>query len=512
VDTDRLKVIQMISTNYGISTLLWDESNLWAGSQFSTSVQKVDPVQGIVTQNITLQYGLVGIASGSGSLWAAETDDNQAEGPGTGLLEQIDPQTGKVARQVPLDFAPRSIAATQAGVWVTGPGLVYQYEASSGNLLAEVEVEGSPNLLFSDGDSLWATYRFRRGLVQIDPQRAQFISRRVDQSAQDMAFDGLNLWVVACPYEGTCWVQKLTPSAETINDVPVSLTWDGSQLWITEGRYSGYGGVQRFDPETGQFSPVIPLRGTPSAAAWDGRSLWVADFEGGVVQHIDPTQMAVAGEVRVGDHPVDLAWNGTSLWVCSMGGSVSEIDPQTEQVLAQIPVGVSPTDILWLGGSIWVASEAGVHKIDPQSQVVETFPLGGDTNSISWSGEALWVQLASGNLLELDPSSGAILSSQPACEWKFDWPVEKCTALPEEALTSGASCYLKNAAWDGDTFWAFCAWAAVGQIDPHTHQITSVIAIEDPQALAWDGAHLWVANRTTLQRIDVHVFAQLALK
>lgn len=115
--------------------------------------------------------------------------------------------------------------------------------------------------------------------------------------------------------------------------------------------------------------------------------------------------------------------------------------------------------------------------------VIRSFASPVGTRGIDWDGRSLWIGNDGANLLQqIDPISGTLIRS-----------------LPTPATNIGPVCFDGRTLWHGD--WATILIYQLG-IDSGVI-IRSFAAIGEPQDLAWDGKHLWLAAaQFSLRKFD----------
>ena len=126
------------------------------------SVAAIDPHSNRVVEQVPVGARPAGIASGSGSLWVANLDDQ--------TVSRVDPRTLQTLRTIAVRGPPTGIATTAAGVWVvesdTSPtaslrSSVFvdridpQFDTRSGRVRIGNVIPSGPGVVAAHGNSVW---------------------------------------------------------------------------------------------------------------------------------------------------------------------------------------------------------------------------------------------------------------------------------------------------------------------------------------------------------------------
>jgi streptogramin lyase/tRNA A-37 threonylcarbamoyl transferase component Bud32 len=128
------------------------------------------------------------------------------------------------------------------------------------------------------------------------------------------------------------------------------------------------------------------------------------------VARLDPNTREVAAKIPVGEHPVDVAVGEGSVWVLDKDGSVRRLDPVTNKATVIEGIAEDPRAIAAGEGAVWVADGAArvIRKVDPATnRVVGSIPMEGLVRDVATGGGAVWAVRADGQILRVDPVSGA---------------------------------------------------------------------------------------------------------
>jgi YVTN family beta-propeller protein len=282
------------------------------------------------------------IASGSGSLWVANLDDQ--------TVARIDPSTRSVERTIPVQDPPTGLAASPGAVWVVGSNV------------------GSSSVAVRRIDPQFATVSNRTSVGNVVPGGPGFVAAR-----------GGTVWVA--PSSGL--LSRLDATDARVvgridpNSGPAAVALGAEAVWVTDSEANT---VTRIDP-TGLLTPIPVGRG-PGGIAVGAGGVWVTDALDDAVVRIDPVTRAVTTTIPVGRAPAGIAVGDGSVWVANSGdGTVTRIDPSNPGATTTIPVGGSPQGVAVEGGRVWVTvamqtiaarpgrSSGGVARVNAQFDV-----------------------------------------------------------------------------------------------------------------------------------------------
>jgi len=122
-------------------------------NQFAGTVSKIDPDTNSVTDSVNVGNGPLGITSGSGAVWVANSLDD--------TVSQIDPQTQSEADKVPVGSGPSDVTAGEGSLWVTNEteGTLSRIDANSSEVVDTIDVGASPAMTAVTREGLWVAVK-----------------------------------------------------------------------------------------------------------------------------------------------------------------------------------------------------------------------------------------------------------------------------------------------------------------------------------------------------------------
>ena len=242
------------------------------------------------------------------------------------------------------------------------------------------------------------------------------------------------------------------------------------------------------DPESGDVTATVELKGRPGAVAASADAVWVTNPDDGTVTRIDPNAQEIRDTIQVGENPTGIAVGADAVWVVESGGpSVSRISPDTNEIVATIGVGNGPAGIAVGEGSVWVTNRFDwtISRIDPdRGDVVETIPVGLDPRGVAVGFGDVWVGLAGSNtVVRIDPQSN------------------ERTGVVGVGNAPGSLAVSADAVWVVNTL-----DDTVMRISPDTNSVVGTVQVGDgPSGIAVVDGIVWVANEAdaTLSRIEL---------
>lgn len=297
------------------------------------SVAIIDPGLNTVVGSVPVGIRPVGVATGEGSIWVANTDDK--------TVSRIDATTRRLMRTIAVSEYPSDIAVTRDSAWVAlGGAQQVQRIAPDHNEAGEVVEALGPQVgevqrvcgrdqawLSAGGGALWFVCTGGDDIAdasRIDPQK----TTRIDDA-----------------------LVSSSPAAVTFTDVAFGL----GSAWIAD---SGANSVRQIAALSLDNVRSVTVGRRPSAVAVGLGSVWVANRDDDSVTRLivgELTRPDTLATIPVGDGPVDVAVSDDAVWVVNDGDrTISRIDPQTNQVVATIELDNEPVRVAAGDGLVWV--------------------------------------------------------------------------------------------------------------------------------------------------------------
>ena len=280
----------------------------------ANSVVALDP-SGSIAATVSVGARPVAIASGAGSLWVGNLDDQS--------VTRVDVASRQAVRHIPIGDTPTGLAATETAVWVTdGTGDVSKIDTSYDRVTVT--------------KPLRAAVGFFGGTVR--PALAAFGSIWiVSPDGVVLRLDRTSMQVV---------------DSVAVGNVPSAIAAGAGSVWVTN---SHDGTVTRIDPET-LVPATIPVGNGPAAIAVNAAGAWIANAGDNALVRVDADTNAVVGTTAVGDGPAAVLATPAALWVAnSRDGTVMRLDPDSGKVSTTIRLGGTPNALSAAGGLVWVA-------------------------------------------------------------------------------------------------------------------------------------------------------------
>ena len=242
------------------------------------------PIPGIVGP-----FANAGLVVGEGALWLPEH--------GRSIIYKIDPQSGRVAKEIPADLLGSTGIAARAwdelavgggAVWaIAGNNELRRYSAESGTQEAVVSLPSHSSGVIAAFGSVWITGTGNDELYRVDPTTNQ-IAATID-----------------------------------LRSDPRSLAAGEGSVWVCN---EGDGTVQRVDGKSGELVATIEAEAVGHCAITVGGGfVWVSTNREPIVQ-IDPRTNSVRGKFKLQMSEYStIRFGSGSLWVS--GESVRRIKP-----------------------------------------------------------------------------------------------------------------------------------------------------------------------------------------
>jgi YVTN family beta-propeller protein len=141
----------------------------------------------------THRFSIRDMAVGEGALWVLGD-------PVDRRVFRVDLRTGRITRITDLPFAPRSIAAGEGGVWVTGPidDVVGRLDPRSGKLTATIPVPSGASGVAAGLGAVWVASALDGSVSRIDPASGHVVTTiPVRGAPREIAVGAGSVWVTA---------------------------------------------------------------------------------------------------------------------------------------------------------------------------------------------------------------------------------------------------------------------------------------------------------------------------
>jgi YVTN family beta-propeller protein len=251
---------------------------VWVANRRDGTVTVIDPSANRVQQTMPASGsgpvgpGGPGLAFVSGSLWVANTDQQQ--------VARVEP--GADPTVIPLDASPSAIAAEPDAdaVWVAAQtqgadGLLARIDTSTNQVVRKIRLQRAPTglAITPDGRTVWAAITKDRTLRSFDTRTGD---------------------------PGKPVKLRLAPNQVALGD---------DAVWVTSSSDT----VLRIDPATPK-AKEIRVGNDPSGIAFGADRVWVANSQDGTVSAIDP-QTNQVGTWHLGFRPTAVAVEQRAVWV-----------------------------------------------------------------------------------------------------------------------------------------------------------------------------------------------------
>ena len=194
-------------------------------------VARIDPATGTVTQTISLDLARAGaLGFGANRLWISDLTDD--------ALIEVEPQSGKRIRAIPLELHPTALAASGESVWAAdyAAGTIAEVDARSGQTVSMVNVGNGPVAIAVRPDAVWVVNSLDATVSRVDRQtHAVLATIPVGSGPSAVAATAGSIWV-ANEYSGS--VSRIDPATNAVVDTnvvggaPTSLTMLDGEVWV----------------------------------------------------------------------------------------------------------------------------------------------------------------------------------------------------------------------------------------------------------------------------------------
>jgi YVTN family beta-propeller protein len=250
------------------------------------------------------------IATGSGGVWVANTDDNS--------VSRVDPDTNAVVQTISVGNQPSAVAVGDGFVWVanTGDGTVSQIDPGTNKVVRTIRQVGNQPVGVAYGEGgVWVSNASDKTVVRIDPISAKVAAPiPVASGADAVAVGEGSVWVASRSAGSIVRIDPHSGSEQVINvgNGPTAIAISADSVWVANSLDNT---VSQIDPTTNRQQAVVRVGAGPSGVVAAQGLVWVSNQQGGTLSRIDPAKGNVVQTVETGNRPADLTLNGSDLYV-----------------------------------------------------------------------------------------------------------------------------------------------------------------------------------------------------
>jgi peptide/nickel transport system substrate-binding protein len=243
------------------------------------------------------------------------------------------------------------------------------------------------------------------GVIDVGSGRLLGVPVPVGQSAEAVAVDGTDVWVVNSGSDSVSRINRATQAivqTTPVGRAPLAIALTPGHAWVVDSESDE---VSDISTDTNQLLPApTPVGARPSAITADatGRYLYVTS-EGAntltrIVVAVGPDGRHATTTVDVGDAPAGVALTDDKVWVTNRADdTVSVLDHITlKPVTPPRHVGAGPRAVVSTPTGIWVANslDKTVSHIDPTTFAVTSREVGDIPTGIAGDANSTWVSNA----------------------------------------------------------------------------------------------------------------------
>jgi hypothetical protein len=315
-------------------------------------------------------------------------------------------------------------------------------------------------------------------------QMAAFITRTMDQSLKRGSRRAVakKWWT---PQEAN----SLTLT--TVGDSPLKVEFDGNDLWVAN--YDG-GSVMRIKPSDGKVLDTWTGATFPDSIVTAMGRIFITGSAGpsttGRLFMIDPTQPAgtvTTLPVSLGTSPVGIAFDGSRLWTAN-NGSVSIVSLNPTSVTTVSTGFFDLGGILYDGAHIWVTDDGAntLLRLNSDGSIAQTINVGTDPVHSVFDGANIWVPNIGANsvtVVRVKDAGGNALASA----FVLATLTGNGLNFPFAAAFDGERILVTNFSGNSVSLWKAADLTPLGSFPTGTN----------PYGACSDGLNFWITLRNT---------------
>src|SRR5215467_1373793 len=251
---------------------------------------------------IVVGFGPQGIAFTPGAAWVTYGNDNEFG------VARIDAGTNQVVARVQTGRWPVGAATGEGSVWIVNrdDNTLTRIDAESNRIIATILVGKKPIGVDVGAGSIWVTNSGGGSVSRIDPQ-TNSVTATIHVGSEPFGISVNNglVWVINAggAYSGS--LMCIDPNSNAVTK-KIKVPWSNIVLAIDNSVWVAtlQGGVIRVDAQSGSVLRRIFAGGALSGLAVSKDFLWAANNANGTLWKIDLQANNVVGTVDVGKKPI----------------------------------------------------------------------------------------------------------------------------------------------------------------------------------------------------------------
>ena len=271
---------------------------------------------------------------------------------------------------------------------------------------------------------------------------------------------------------------------------PGGLCFDGHTMWVSVPSVPAVLGLGSPSTYGSPVSLTAAGISNPGAMCFDGLHLWICNSLANTISCWSFASGTDIADVTTGALPVACCFDGANIWVCNQtDNTVTKINAATQTVVGTYGTGNLPIAVVYDGhGHIWIPNQTdqSLTVLDANSGgTVNIISLNWTPNGLVYDGLQMWVILQFSSMMNLRPVSlaGALGTALAV------------NSTPQVLGYDGTSLWATN---DENTLSVLSKGGTT--LVNQTLVGTSTPA---PNALCWDGAHMWMADPANNQVVPL---------
>jgi YVTN family beta-propeller protein len=275
IDTHTNRVVGQVAVGARPSAIAYGSGSLWVANLDDQTVSRVDPRTLRTLRTFSIGGPPTGIAAAGGSVWVV------ASGPSASYVSvrRIDPQFNAIGRTARIGTvvpgSPAAVAARGDSLWVApNSGELTRLDPQTGRVVKQLDPNAGPARIDLGAGAVWVTDSDADNVTRVDPT-GLVTSLAVGHRPSGIAVGNGAVWVADT---GDNAIVRIDPSTRAVTatipvgDAPTGVSLGAGSVWVAN---SGDGTVTRIDPQSGKVTATIAVGGSPEAISVAGGRAWV---------------------------------------------------------------------------------------------------------------------------------------------------------------------------------------------------------------------------------------------
>jgi YVTN family beta-propeller protein len=275
IDTKTNRVVGHFGVGTRPGAIAYGSGSLWIANLDDQTISRVDPRTLQTLRTLSLAASPTDITAARGRVWVVSSDPTAR----FVSVNRIDTQFDAIGRSIRIGNvvpgSPAEVEARGASLWVAPySGPLTRLEPQSGRVARELDPNAAPSGIALGDDAIWVSDSGADNVTRVDPT-GLVTSLAVGHGPSGIAVGQGGVWVAETGDDRLVRIDPETRAVRAtipVGDAPTGVSLGAGSVWVAN---SGDGSVTRIDPKTDQRLATIAVGGSPQAIEVAAGRAWV---------------------------------------------------------------------------------------------------------------------------------------------------------------------------------------------------------------------------------------------